>query len=357
MASPAQAPLLQTAGTPPAGAPPAGAPPKPPPRKDPPTWVTKDSEGKRVPGHRDPPPIYGPNKPLKYSAGVDSGESDRRFNKHPSDITTFINPDRDFETAKFLSIWLGFMGADHFYLRSPNTAFKKIITNFLSGGIWWIWDAYHFLYDADHVKKYGLNYLFDWEGGGIARGTFKDPNDDELKYVSKKDFVTFTILAIFLGVLGADRMYLGGDFYYQGWAKLLLSIIGVGLIWVVYDMYQVLFTPEKILDGTYEVPPPYSSVYPPWEQENFVGDLFQVTATVEEKAKLVPAPPAPAPAGGAPPPAGGAPPPAGGAPPPKQRGGGLSDETFPMITQSVFMGLITGVIGLTGFQISKYLQN
>jgi hypothetical protein len=28
-----------------------------------------------------------------------------------------------------------------------------------------------------------------------------------------------------------------------------------------------------------------------------------------------------------------------------------------MITQSVFMGLITGVIGLTGFQISKYLQS
>ena len=206
------------------------------------------------------------------------------FKVHYSDICTYINPDRDFETAKMLSTWGGLLALDHFYLRSPTTAFAKIIVNCLTFGLWWIWDANQFWFEKEHVLNYGLNYVLDYERG-IGRGTMID---DKPEFVPKKDFLTFMLLAIFFGIFGLDRMYLGGDFIWQGWAKFLSCFILIGLIWVLFDMYQILFQPASVLSDGYLVPLPFTAIYEDWDlpKASYIGDLFQVTLTRQEKGVL-----------------------------------------------------------------------
>lgn len=206
------------------------------------------------------------------------------FKVHYSDICTYINPDRDFETAKMLSTFGGLLALDHFYLRSPTTAFAKIIVNCLTFGLWWIWDANQFWFEKEHVLNYGLNYVLDWERG-IGRGTM---TEEKPEFIPKKDFLTFMLLAIFFGILGLDRMYLGGDFIWQGWAKFLSCFILIGLIWVIFDMYQILFQPGVVLSDGYRVPLPFTAIYDEWDlpKASFIGDLFQVTLTRQEKEFL-----------------------------------------------------------------------
>ncbi len=210
------------------------------------------------------------------------------FKLHYSDICTYINPDRDFETAKILSTFGGLLALDHFYLRSPTTAFLKIFVNCCTFGLWWAWDANQFWFEKEHVLNYGLNYLLDYERG-IGRGTILD--NAKPKFVPKKEFMTFMTLAIFFGIFGLDRMYLGGNFIWQGWVKFLSCFILIGLLWVIHDMYLVLAQPNVVLEDGYPVPLPFNTVYAEFTQwdspsSKYIGDLFQVTLDPNEKQSL-----------------------------------------------------------------------
>ena len=295
------------------------------------------------------------------------------FKVHYSDVCTYINPDRDFETAKMLSTWGGLLALDHFYLRSPTTAFAKIIVNCLTFGLWLIWDANQFWFEKEHVLNYGLNYVLDYERG-IGRGTM---TDDKPEFVPKKDFLTFMLLAIFFGIFGLDRMYLGGDFIWQGWAKFLSCFILIGLIWVIFDMYQILFQPASVLSDGYLVPLPFTAIYEDWDlpKASYIGDLFQVTLTRQEKGVLADkakeeAGPSmmslAAGAGGAPklPGLGGLTKLAGKLPGPMgmaakmagkvvQRGGATSTEEGGSVTQAAFAAVVLGLSTIGGYSVYK----
>ena len=228
-------------------------------------------------------PCPNPNQNAKNDSALYEN-----FKVHYSDICTYINPDRDFETAKTLSTFGGLLALDHFYLRSPTTAFLKIFVNCCTFGLWWAWDANQFWFEKEHVLNYGLNYLLDYERG-IGRGTILD--NKKAEFVPKKDFMTFMTLAIFFGLFGLDRMYLGGDFVLQGWAKFLSCFILIGLIWVIHDMFLVLVQPNVVLDDGYPVPLPFNTVfqeYTGWDnpKSKYIGDLFQVTLDPNEKQTL-----------------------------------------------------------------------
>ena len=298
------------------------------------------------------------------------------FKVHYSDVCTYINPDRDFETAKMLSTWGGLLALDHFYLRSPTTAFAKIIVNCLTFGLWWIWDANQFWFEKEHVLNYGLNYVLDYERG-IGRGTM---TDDKPEFVPKKDFLTFMLLAIFFGIFGLDRMYLGGDFIWQGWAKFLSCFILIGLIWVIFDMYQILFQPASVLSDGYLVPLPFTAIYEDWDlpKASYIGDLFQVTLTRQEKGVLADKAKEEAgpsmmslaagagAAGGAPklPGLGGLTKLAGKLPGPMgmaakmagkvvQRGGATSTEEGGSVTQAAFAAVVLGLSTIGGYSVYK----
>ena len=300
------------------------------------------------------------------------------FKVHYSDICTYINPDRDFETAKMLSTWGGLLALDHFYLRSPTTAFAKIMVNCLTFGLWWIWDANQFWFEKEHVLNYGLNFLLDYERG-IGRGTMTDTKSE---FVPKKDFMTFMLLAVFFGIFGLDRMYLGGDFIWQGWAKFLSCFVLIGFIWVIFDWYQILFQPGTVLSDGYLVPLPFTAMYEDWDfpKASYIGDLFQVTLTRQEKGVLADKEKAEAGpsmmslaagAGAAKLPglgalgslAGKLPGPAGMAAKlatkaaglPQQRGGSL-EEDGSSVTQAAFAAVILGLSGIGGYSLFKSLK-
>ena len=206
------------------------------------------------------------------------------YSEHYSGECTYINPDRDYATARALSIFGGLLALDHFYLRSPTTAFMKIIVNMLTFGLWWFWDIDQFVNQKERVLHYGLNYVFDLNRG-IARGTILEGKP---KFVSKKDFSSFILLGIFFGILGLDRMYLGDKFVLQGVIKFLSCFLLVGFIWVIWDMLHLLFLPDTILkEGYYPIPLPFT-IYSEWAgvDAGLIGDIFQVTLTPNERSAL-----------------------------------------------------------------------
>jgi len=311
-------------------------------------------------------PVYG----VKYE----------NFKVHYSDICTYIKPDRDFETARTLSTFGGLLALDHFYLRSPTTAFAKIFINCITFGLWWIWDMNQFWFEKEHVLNYGLSYLLDYERG-IARGTLTDLKPE---FVPKKDFMTFMMLAIFFGMFGLDRMYLGGDFVWQGWAKFLSCFILIGFIWVIHDMFKILFQPGSVLENGYPVPLPFNTIYTEWDKEKsrYVGDLFQVTMDPQQKTMLEEAAAETAKAeGGSANPlaaaaaaassklkgklgslgslgslAGKIPGPMGSLAsavtgPPAQRGGGIDD--FGQATRAAFIAVLLGFSSIVGYSVIK----
>jgi TM2 domain-containing membrane protein YozV len=315
------------------------------------------------------PPKQRPENGVKYED----------FKVHYSDICTYINPDRDFETARTLSTFGGLLALDHFYLRSPTTAFAKIFVNCITFGLWWIWDMNQFWFEKEHVLNYGLSYLLDYERG-IARGTMTTQKPE---FVPKKDFMSFMMLAIFFGVFGLDRMYLGGDFVWQGWAKFLSCFILIGFIWVFYDMFKILFQPGSVLEDGYPVPLPFNTMNPDWDKvkSRYIGDLFQVTMDPQQKSMLEEAAAEAAKADGGSNPlaaaaaaassklkdklggklgglgalAGKIPGPLGMAAKialPSQRGGSM-EEDFGQATRAAFIAVLLGVGSLVGYSVIK----
>ena len=266
------------------------APPPAPPKPE----VPKEPVTNRHPEHKTiDPEVFTkldcpttPNTRSTVFVGDDKPDGARYepYSEHYSGECTYINPDRDYATARALSIFGGLLALDHFYLRSPTTAFMKIIVNMLTFGLWWFWDIDQFVNQKERVLHYGLNYVFDLNRG-IARGTILEGKP---KFVSKKDFSSFILLGIFFGILGLDRMYLGDKFVLQGVIKFLSCFLLVGFIWVIWDMLHLLFLPDTILkEGYYPIPLPFT-IYSEWAgvDAGLIGDIFQVTLTPNERSAL-----------------------------------------------------------------------
>lgn len=104
---------------------------------------------------------------------------------------------RDWIIAVLLSSFLGFWGADRFYLGRIGSGIVKLLT--LGGfGIWAI---------VDSILIIG-NKLPDAKGVLPFK---KEPPKElvESGQVSKKEWIVALMYSIFLGWLGADRFYLG----------------------------------------------------------------------------------------------------------------------------------------------------
>lgn len=143
-------------------------------------------------------------------------------------------------TASVLSVLLGWLGIDRFYMGRTSLGIIKLIT--LGGfGIWWIVDT--ILVGSGKAR----------DGNGtplISFNTQTTPSEGELPLqgmVSQKHFAA-VILAALVGGLGVDRMYMGR--VKLGIVKLLAGLItlGVGaIVWGIVD--SILITTGKAIDG------------------------------------------------------------------------------------------------------------
>ena len=189
---------------------------------------------------------------------------------HHSDIDNWRFPERNFYVFIGLSVFLGFFGMDHFYLRSFNTAIQKFIFNLFTFGMWYFWDLVQIANDSKKVRVEGLNSPFDWIRG-IGRGVFIDPvkraEDEKDPTASvirtKKDFVVYALLTIFCGLFGVDKFYVG--LHWEGLTKFFTCFFPLtflfGWMWVFYDIMHAVIYPDSIVHGVISAPPPYNMVF------------------------------------------------------------------------------------------------
>lgn len=225
---------------------------------------------------------------------------------HISDVETWGHADRNYFMFVALTFLFGFVGLDHMYLRSNETAFKKLLLNVCGLGIWYIWDIVQVLKDGPIVRKHGLNSPFDWIRG-IGRGMFvplpvdlkqhrggdvgnagkatdknKDNKDNNKEYAAPKDYFLYTLFAVCLGMFGADKFYLGNN--WQGLAK-LFSVFNIflflfGILWVIWDAVHAYFMTKTVLDKGVILPMPFSWFFSPIQSDLFlVQEVKEVPET------------------------------------------------------------------------------
>jgi TM2 domain-containing membrane protein YozV len=182
------------------------------------------------------------------------------------------NPDKHYLLFITLSILTGFLGWDHFYIRSFNTGMMKFGLNIVSLGLWYWWDLIQIFNDSDKVRQDGLSSPFDWICG-IGQGVFV-PKGETQAYTSQKSYLIYAFLAIFLGCFGLDKLYMGS--VPQAMAKFfsIFSIIFTlfGILWALWDSFHALFLTDSILNYGITAPLPYSLAFGP-----ISSDAFKVT--------------------------------------------------------------------------------
>jgi len=213
---------------------------------------------------------------------------------HVSDVDTWGGPDRNYYIFVALSFLGGFMGLDHFYLRSFGTGTQKFLMNLCSFGFWYFWDCAQILQEGQKIRKEGLSSPFDWIRG-IGRGVFLEGsnatataaaagggNATATAATAEKSYVTYTILAVFLGFLGANQFYLGN--WGQGFAKMFscfnIFLFLFGWLWVAWDAFHAFFMTSSVLQEGVTPPMPYSLVFEPTDSSVFrVGGGSSTSAT------------------------------------------------------------------------------
>lgn len=202
----------------------------------------------------------------------------RGMQHHVSDVDTWKGSDRNFYVFAVLSILFGFIGLDHFYLRSFGTGTQKALTNFATLGLWYWWDVAQVMTQGKKVRKEGLSSPFDWILG-IGRGVFEPlpeiafPNGSQFlegnqqggqtskkQYPAQKSYLMYAFLAIFLGWLGIDKFYMG--YTGQGIAKVLscfnIFLFLFGWLWVLWDAVFAFFFTQDIMKHGISPPAPYT---------------------------------------------------------------------------------------------------
>ena len=228
---------------------------------------------------------------------------------HISDVDTWGKPDRNYYIFVACSILFGFIGFDHFYLRSFGTGTQKLVVNFLTLGFWYWWDIIQVFTDGKKIREEGLNSPLDWIQG-IGRGVFapmpgskqagggekcsdsrdsrdsRDSHNEESNqptFEAKKSYLLYTFLAICFGWLGADKFYLGEG--WQGLAKILscfnIFLFLFGWMWVIWDAFHAFFRTDDVVKHGISAPMPYSFLF----NEPIDPDVFVVKEVSPEERK------------------------------------------------------------------------
>lgn len=199
--------------------------------------------------------------------------------RHISDIDVWVAPDRNYLVFIILSFVGGLFALDHFYLRSYDTAFYKILLNFFGLGIWWFWDIIQILTESKKIRLTGLASPFDWIFG-IGRGVFTDPFAKVSEAAQPfKSYIIWTVLALTLGIFGADKFYIGETTHgFLKLASVFSPFILFGLFWAAWDGYHALFmTKETLVEGI-ALPPPLEA----FGLSKTPGDIFLPGGTKPE---------------------------------------------------------------------------
>lgn len=157
----------------------------------------------------------------------------------------------------------GFLGLDHFLLRSPLTGLAKLIVNISCYGLWWIYDMLQILGDKDNVMKYGLT-LPALGAAGIGSGIFLDSNPGATPSRSPLRYLGWVLLTFI--PFGFDA-YVAGDSN-AAIAKFVSCItvilLPLWLIWTVIQLFKMYFDPTDVFEKGFARPFPFNWFMEPY---------------------------------------------------------------------------------------------
>lgn len=176
----------------------------------------------------------------------------------------------------FLSIFGGFIGLDHLYLRSPLTAVLKTIVNILGFGVWWLYDLTQTSFNKDVVQVFGLG-IPGLGPEGIGAGVLTDENPGK-KHLA---FFIYGLALILGGLFAADSFVLGKKS--EGLIRIvaLISVIFIPLaiIWHLFNLVRFFFKTDSVIKENWKyfgAPNPESDVQSiaDWLAEKFPSLAF-----------------------------------------------------------------------------------
>jgi hypothetical protein len=158
-------------------------------------------------------------------------------------------------TLVVATIFFGFFGGDHFWLRSPTTGFLKLIANVFTLGLWWMYDILQILGEPELVQKHGLS-IPGVGHAGIGAGMFIDTNPGAQTSKSPWRYLSYLVLVCL--PFGFD-FFIAGDSS-GGIARLLTTVLfflwPFGFLWGTVNMFRAVFMPRTLFEeGTYRMFP------------------------------------------------------------------------------------------------------
>lgn len=157
-----------------------------------------------------------------------------------------------------LSVFGGFFGLDHLYLRSPWTFLAKMVVNMMFFGIWWIYDMVHALFNSDTIRVYGLG-IPGWGPAGIGAGVLSNEVPDRKHY----RFFVYALALLFGGAFGLESFLLGyNDLGILRFVSLISLIFApLSLLQWGYNVFKFFVYTEDVVSSNYKFfGAPYSSV-------------------------------------------------------------------------------------------------
>lgn len=193
-------------------------------------------------------------------------------------------PDRSMVVIQALAIF-GFLGMDHFYLRSTTTGLIKLLT--LGGlGIWWIWDMLQVFTERERVIQYGLTTPFDIYTG-IGQGMITDKSTSYAQSTSW-GFLTFSSL---VGFTGLPFLLLGKPWVF---IRFLLAIV---VSWGLVAGFQSVMAEKGVASAVWAMIIPFilfgiflfvsiAGILPTWYSQ--MSTLIGSPESVMKKGLVVP---------------------------------------------------------------------
>lgn len=184
----------------------------------------------------------------------------------------------------------GFLGIDHWILRSPQTAVLKLLVNIVGLGIWYWYDVLQVVGDKEYVQKYGLSRPVIGSTG-LAYQYFRDVVDEDKKdQPDLKPLESSSPLLLFLAYIATIFIpfgvanFLSGDST-GGILKFLLTfslLFFVVLVWNLVDAITLLYKPENLFQkGTNSIVP-FSWMFGDYGQ---AWNIMKPSVVAEQKKK------------------------------------------------------------------------
>ena len=164
------------------------------------------------------------------------------------------------------TLFFGFFGLHHFYMRSPQTGLLLFLTNLFTFGYGYFFDIVQlYTLKEEDLNQYGLS--LPWGPAGIAQGMWKLPDEKENPDAKgPPDPLYFLGYVLFLPFLAPLAQVIAGDLGNTG-AYILtffaMFIFGLGILIYIFqvgnELGRLFLYPEELFDKGIQRTFPYTT--------------------------------------------------------------------------------------------------